>query len=75
MSDVAGYPAMGGIELIGAEGAVLRLPLRDGPQSVADEEGTPSCGGHPRRDADALRRRRGEHLVVHLCIDGDRELG
>jgi hypothetical protein len=66
---------MGGIELIVAERVLLPFPLRDGPQSVADEEGTPSRGGHPRRDADALLRRRGENLVVHICGDGDRELG
>jgi hypothetical protein len=66
---------MGGIELSVAERAVLSLPLRNGTQSVADEQRTPSCSGHPRRDADAFLRRRGENLIVHLCIDGDRQLG
>ena len=74
-SRLARNPAMGGIELRVAERAVLSLPFRDGPQSVADEEGTPSCSGHPRRDADVFLRRRVENLIVHICIDGDRELG
>ena len=71
----AGGIGSGGVELGVAERAMLLLPLGDGPQSVADQKGPPSCSRHPGGHADPFLRRRGENLVVHLGIDSDRELG
>jgi len=56
------------------EWSVLGFPFGDGSQAIANEQRATRCVRHPSRDAETFGGGSVEDTIVHIGVDGDRQL-